>query len=64
MASVVHRKKSLPWPGCMELAQNTVELQWLEHLWDHQNKLETRVIPVRVDESARSGGIIKIPLIL
>ena len=22
----------------------TVELQWLEHLWDHENKLETGVV--------------------
>ena len=22
---------------------NTVELQWLEHLWDHENMFETRV---------------------
>ena len=23
---------------------DTVELQWLEHLWDHENKLETGVV--------------------
>ena len=22
----------------------TVELQWLEHLWDHENMFETRVV--------------------
>ena len=22
----------------------TVELQWLEHLWDHENKFETGVV--------------------
>ena len=22
----------------------TVELQWLEHLWDHENLFETRVV--------------------
>ena len=38
---------------------STVELQWLEHLWDHENKFE----PMRVDDSARSGGIIRISLI-
>ena len=24
--------------------QNTVELQWLEHLWDHGNSFETWVV--------------------
>ena len=28
--------------------QNTVELQWLEHLWNHENMFETGV--VRTDE--------------
>ena len=23
---------------------NTVALQWLEHLWDHENKFETGVV--------------------
>ena len=23
---------------------NTIELQWLEHLWDHANKFETGVV--------------------
>ena len=23
----------------------TVELQWLEHLWDHENMFETGVVP-------------------
>ena len=23
---------------------NTVELQWLEHLWDHENMFETGVV--------------------
>ena len=23
---------------------NTVELQWLEHLWDHENEFETGVV--------------------
>ena len=23
---------------------NTLELQWLEHLWDHGNKFETGVV--------------------
>ena len=23
---------------------HTVELQWLEHLWDHENKFETGVV--------------------
>ena len=25
-------------------AQSTVELQWLEHLWDYENLFETRVV--------------------
>ena len=24
--------------------KHTVELQWLEHLWDHENKFETGVV--------------------
>ena len=24
--------------------ENTVELQWLEHLWDHENMFETGVV--------------------
>ena len=36
---------------------NTVELQWLEHLWDHE------VEPTREDISAKSGCIIRISLI-
>ena len=24
--------------------QNTVELQWLEHLWNHENMFETGVV--------------------
>ena len=30
----------------------TVELQWLEHLWDHGNSFE----PLRVNHGARSGS--------
>ena len=26
------------------MSQNTVELQWLEHLWDHENMFETGVV--------------------
>ena len=40
---------------------HTVEHQWLEHLWDYENFLETRV--VRAIEGlfrARSGGVIGI----
>ena len=38
------------------VAVYTVELQWLEHLWDHENLFETGV--VRANEgSARSGGL-------
>ena len=28
----------------MESIPNTVELQWLEHLWDHENEFETGVV--------------------
>ena len=27
-----------------EYTQYTVELQWLEHLWDYENLFETRVV--------------------
>ena len=30
-------------PGSI-LIRNTVELQWLEHLWDHENMFETGVV--------------------
>ena len=33
---------------------STVELQWLEHLWDHENLFETGV--VRANEG-RLGGL-------
>ena len=36
----------------------TVELQWLEHFWNHENMFEL----INVDHSARSGGIIGISL--
>ena len=26
------------------ILQNTVELQWLEHIWDHENVFETGVV--------------------
>ena len=36
----------------------TVELQWLEHLWNHTNMFETEVVPAKsVNHSAMSGGI-------
>ena len=28
----------------MGKGQNTVKLQWLEHLWDHENVLEEGVV--------------------
>ena len=34
--------------GIMLLIIPTVELQWLEHLWDHENMFETGV--VRINE--------------
>ena len=42
-------------------SKTTVELQWLKHLWNHENKFETGV--VRADECysyARSRSIIPI----
>ena len=32
--------------------KNCVELQWLEHLWDHGNLFSTRVVKVTVNYSA------------
>ena len=46
---------------CLSQRKGTVELQWLEHLWDHEIMCETG--GVRANEcthSARSGGIIGI----
>ena len=31
-------------PNSLIRDSNTVELQWLEHLWDHQNMFETGVV--------------------
>ena len=42
----------------------TVELEWLEHLRDHKISARQRYFePMRVEISARSGGIIRISLI-
>ena len=36
----------------------TVELQWLEHLWNHENMFEKGYFELMsVNHSARSGGI-------
>ena len=44
------------------LGPNTV--QWLEHLLDHKNQFETGVVRANeCDESARSGGKIRISLV-
>ena len=37
---------------------NTIELQWLEHLWIHENRFETELMGF--NHSDRSGGIIRI----
>ena len=38
---------------------STVELQWLEHLWDYENLFEAGVVrAIEVYNRARSGGII------
>ena len=42
---------------------DTVELQWLEHLWNHENMFKTKVVePINVDHSTKSGGIIGISI--
>ena len=48
------------------MKEHTVELQWLEHLWDHVISLRQKYKfeSVRVDNSARSGGVIRISLIV
>ena len=33
----------------VEFSQNTVELQWLEHLWDYENKFETGLVQANED---------------
>ena len=39
----------------------TVKLQWLEHLWNHENMFETGVVQaMSVNHSTRSGGKIGI----
>ena len=46
-------------PCVYGLEQYKVKLQWLEHLGDHKNMFETRVVElISVNQSARSGGII------
>ena len=41
--------------GCTNTAEilYTVELQWLEHLWDHENMFETRVVRANECKSLR-----------
>ena len=38
------------------LSVYTVVLQWLEHLWDHENMFQTGVVRATVNHSALSGG--------
>ena len=41
----------------LEETEDIVELQWLEHLWNHENMFETGVVRVLSDNhSARSDG--------
>ena len=42
----VERDKERLWAiePSVDYFHDTVELQWLEHLWDHENKFETRVV--------------------
>ena len=43
---------NLPFPH-----QNTVELQWLEHLWNYGNMFETGWLELKsINHGARSGG--------
>ena len=43
------------------VVQITVELQWLKHLWNHENMFETGIVQVMsVARSAKSGSIIGI----
>ena len=46
---------------CGDVNRNlsTVELQWLEHLWNHENMFETFHL-MSVNHSARSGSLIGI----
>ena len=40
---------------------DTVELQWLEHLWNHEKVFEIGVVQlISVNRNARSGSIIDI----
>ena len=50
------------WKGLHKYLKTTVELQWLEHLWNHENMFETGVVRANecVNQSARPGGIIGI----
>ena len=62
MFSLIGKKLSLNYPryplllGALTTNICTVELQWLEYLSSSQGYFE----PMRVDNSARSGGIIGI----
>ena len=45
------------------LWHNTVGLQWLEHLWNHEKTRETGAVrAVSVNHSARPEGIVEISL--
>ena len=41
-----HVQKPTPAPTASEVGPcpSTEELQWLEHVWDHENMFETRVV--------------------
>ena len=48
-------------PVCISVSNNTVELQWLEHLWYFENMFEAAVVRANeVNDSARSVGSIGI----
>ena len=32
------------WSNCTDFLVSTVELQWHEHLWDHENMFEIEVV--------------------
>ena len=49
------------WGSLSSYFLDTVELKWLEHLWNHENMFETGVVKlISVNHSPRSGGIIGI----
>ena len=40
----VYRGRKTTMQQQQQICQHTVELQWLEHLWNHENMFETGVV--------------------